>query len=101
MINILTIRLLVSCSCSWTTKLFWFASPWICDQKSTIVLNKDIFYILLARLIDIYKRNKIFLNVAMELTYVKINKNKGYTNAQIIGIHFAYISDNKLQELWR
>lgn len=52
-LQILTIRFLVSRSGTWTTKLLWLASPWISHEKSTVVLDEDILYLLFTSFIDI------------------------------------------------
>merc|ERR550525_55192 len=49
---ILTVRLLVSCSGSWTSKLLGLVSSWISDQQGTIKLDKDVLDLLLALLVN-------------------------------------------------
>lgn len=67
--RILTIRFLVSCSGTWTTKLLWLAPSWISNKKSTVILNEDILYLLFTCFINIY--NTIII---LELNKLSINQ---------------------------
>ena len=49
----LTIRLLVSCSGSWTTKLLGLIPPGVSNKERSIELNQDVLYLLLALLVNI------------------------------------------------
>ena len=50
----LSIRFLVSCSCTRTSKLLGFATTWISYQQCSVKLNQNVFDHLFALFIDIY-----------------------------------------------
>ena len=49
----LTVRLLVSCSGSGTSKLLGFVPPGVSDQQGAVVLDEDVLDLLLALLIHV------------------------------------------------
>lgn len=59
----LTIRFLVSGSGTWTTKLLWLTPPWISNQKSTVILNENVFHFLFTCFINIWKKIFSMLNL--------------------------------------
>ena len=51
--SVLTVRLLISGSCTWTTKLLWLASSGVSNDQRSVVSDKDISNLLLGGLINV------------------------------------------------
>ena len=47
-----SVRFLVSGSGTWTTVLLWFASSWVSDQQSSVVLKKELLDLSFLCLVD-------------------------------------------------
>lgn len=50
----LTVRLLVASASSWTAKLLGLAAARISNQQSSVILDQDVLYFLLGRLVHIW-----------------------------------------------
>lgn len=50
----LTVGLLVASASSWTAELLGLAAAWISNQQSSVVLNQDVLYLLLRRLVHVW-----------------------------------------------